>query len=220
MNTGHISQGPTLSARIRHLLRGYRSGCDFPVNQAPAEVVATYPNAKYILSVRDGGAQGWWKSFDGAVGVHFRNDWSHLVFMTLLYPVGFLRRMTIQIEQVRIMWEKRFGLVDATLYDKHNAMVKELVPKDQLLEFSVKQGWEPLCKFLDVPVPEEPFPKLNDQESMKTIYFGMKMFGACVWAGYIGLAAGGAYLVMRPEFGKRVLSGAVGWISSLQSRLT
>lgn len=36
----------------------------------------------------------------------------------------------------------------------------------QLLEFSVKQGWEPLCKFLEVPVPAEPFPRVNSTEEM------------------------------------------------------
>ena len=29
------------------------------------------------------------------------------------------------------------------------------------LEFSVKQGWEPLCRFLEIPVPDEPFPRVN-----------------------------------------------------------
>ena len=32
------------------------------------------------------------------------------------------------------------------------------MPADQLLVFSVKEGWEPLCEFLGKPVPEEPFP--------------------------------------------------------------
>lgn len=41
-------------------------------------------------------------------------------------------------------------------------MIRGLVPKERLLEWSVEDGWEPLCKFLGKPVPEnEPFPHAN-----------------------------------------------------------
>ena len=44
--------------------------------------------------------------------------------------------------------------------------VKETVPPSRLLIFEPKQGWEPLCKFLNKPIPEEPFPHVNDTSSM------------------------------------------------------
>ncbi|KAM0366855.1 hypothetical protein ACHAPK_008335, partial [Fusarium culmorum] len=34
-------------------------------------------------------------------------------------------------------------------------------PKERLLEWTVQDGWEPLCKFLDKPIPDEPFPHVN-----------------------------------------------------------
>lgn len=40
-------------------------------------------------------------------------------------------------------------------------MIRGLVPPDRLLEWSVEDGWEPLCKFLGKDVPDEPFPHLN-----------------------------------------------------------
>ena len=40
--------------------------------------------------------------------------------------------------------------------------VKSEVPSDRLLVFQVKEGWGPLCQFLGVSVPEEPFPNVND----------------------------------------------------------
>lgn len=43
----------------------------------------------------------------------------------------------------------------------HNDSVKEAIPENQLLVFEVKDGWEPLCKFLDVPVPTGDFPRTN-----------------------------------------------------------
>ena len=45
--------------------------------------------------------------------------------------------------------------------------VKKNVPSDKLLIFSVKEGWEPLCKFLNLPVPDGPFPNTNDTKMMQ-----------------------------------------------------
>ena len=39
-----------------------------------------------------------------------------------------------------------------------------MVPADRLLVWEVKEGWGPLCKFLDLPVPQEPFPRLVPRE--------------------------------------------------------
>ena len=44
--------------------------------------------------------------------------------------------------------------------------VKEKVPSDRLLVFEVKQGWKPLCDFLELPIPNEKFPNVNDSASM------------------------------------------------------
>ena len=61
-----------------------------------------------------------------------------------------------------------FGAIDAgeetavRFYNDWNEMVKNDIPEDRLLVFDVKSGWEPLCTFLDRPVPDEPFPNAND----------------------------------------------------------
>jgi len=47
-------------------------------------------------------------------------------------------------------------------YLDYNARMKALLPKERLLEFNVKPGWGPLCKFLDLPVPDVPFPRVNE----------------------------------------------------------
>lgn len=44
---------------------------------------------------------------------------------------------------------------------EHCNMIRGLVPKERLLEWTVNDGWEPLCKFLDKPIPDEPFPHVN-----------------------------------------------------------
>jgi Sulfotransferase domain len=43
------------------------------------------------------------------------------------------------------------------------------VPADRLLVYSVTEGWEPLCKFLDVPVPPTPFPRKNERAQMQRL---------------------------------------------------
>ena len=46
-------------------------------------------------------------------------------------------------------------------YREHNERVQAVIPKERLLIYNVKQGWKPLCKFLECDVPEEAFPREN-----------------------------------------------------------
>jgi Sulfotransferase domain len=69
----------------------------------------------------------------------------------------------------RIMWENTFSgnfedrEYAIEVFNRHNEGVKEHVPVDRLLVYEVKDGWEPMCVFLEVGVPEgKPFPHLND----------------------------------------------------------
>jgi hypothetical protein len=48
------------------------------------------------------------------------------------------------------------------VFAEHNAEVIRDAPADRLLVISPGAGWEPLCAFLCVPVPDEPYPRLND----------------------------------------------------------
>ena len=53
-------------------------------------------------------------------------------------------------------------------YEEHNRRVRELIPADRLLEYNVKQGWTPLCDFLEIDTcPQTPFPKTNSALSLK-----------------------------------------------------
>ena len=52
-------------------------------------------------------------------------------------------------------------------YHAYVEEVKAAVPADRLLVFQVTDGWGPLCRFLGVPEPPEPFPNLNDREQIK-----------------------------------------------------
>ena len=52
-------------------------------------------------------------------------------------------------------------------HEQWQKTVPEALPKDNFLIFDVKQGWEPLCKFLGKPIPEVPFPNMNDTKQMQ-----------------------------------------------------
>ncbi|MEP6467188.1 MAG: sulfotransferase family protein, partial [Parafilimonas sp.] len=50
------------------------------------------------------------------------------------------------------------------IFNDHNEEVKNYVPANRLLVFDVREGWEPLCAFLGVKVPDEPLPHTNKKE--------------------------------------------------------
>ncbi|KAJ6781535.1 hypothetical protein PWT90_05022 [Aphanocladium album] len=56
---------------------------------------------------------------------------------------------------------------------EHYQMVRRIVPAEQVLEFDFKDGWEPLCKFLGVPVPDVPFPYVNDEVEFLQMLHGL-----------------------------------------------
>ncbi len=73
-------------------------------------------------------------------------------------------------KMISTLLDKRFtGKIDdkqacIDAFNRHNERVAKVVPADRLLVFSATQGWEPLCKALDLPIPDEPFPKANTTE--------------------------------------------------------
>ena len=85
------------------------------------------------------------------------------------------------------------------IYHRHNDWVREVVPKDRLLEFNPADGWEPLCKFLGVPVPKSAdgrpidYPRTNDKAQYKIMVRVLMAAGLLSWA----LLAGLSYLVIR-----------------------
>jgi len=52
------------------------------------------------------------------------------------------------------------SMIDAM--ERWNDEVMSTVPSERLLVWHPEDGWEPLCAFLEVPVPDEPLPNVND----------------------------------------------------------
>jgi hypothetical protein len=63
-------------------------------------------------------------------------------------------------------------------FERHSAEVERTVPRDRLLVLDVKQGWQPLCDFLGVPVPSKPFPKLNSRDELGAALAATRAKGA------------------------------------------
>jgi hypothetical protein len=91
-------------------------------------------------------------------------------------------------------------------------MGRKLVPEGRLLVYDVKDGWEPLCNFWAVEVPDREFSRLNERESMRGIYFGMQLLGACVWCSHAVRFAEVAWLALRPDIVKGLIARAAGWM--------
>jgi hypothetical protein len=60
------------------------------------------------------------------------------------------------------------------VFNRHVQEVREAIAPERLLVFDVREGWEPLCRFLGVPVPSEPFPRLNDTASTQALIRKMR----------------------------------------------
>lgn len=80
----------------------------------------------------------------------------------LLMPNRWWDYMLVKLNQG--LYNHDFAANGKRAYLEHYAHVKEIVPAENLLEYHIKEGWEPLCKFLDKPVPDEKVPRLNSRE--------------------------------------------------------
>ena len=62
----------------------------------------------------------------------------------------------------------------ATAMEAYNKEVIAAVPEDRLLVWQIGDGWEPICEFMDLPVPTEPFPHVNESAGFEA---GIVRFG-------------------------------------------
>jgi hypothetical protein len=146
---------------------GYRATVDWPACSFYGELMEKYPDAKVILTVRD--PQRWYESAYNTIYTMTRAASSSPIFYvaSLVMPrAKGMKRARQMIEE--IVWERdlegRFEDREYAIetFERHNEEVEQSVPTDKLLVYEVKEGWGPLCEFLGVEVPEEPFPHLND----------------------------------------------------------
>ncbi|GIH69957.1 sulfotransferase family protein [Sphaerimonospora thailandensis] len=154
---------------------GYRSCVDWPASYFWRELAETYPDAKVVLTVRD--PAGWYTSLHALMTNGPRQafeEHAHEAGNTVMAAVESLRPLLQKIGRSVFEEEWRFGekapdeMSAIAAYHRHVAAVRESLPPERLLVFDVRQGWGPLCAFLGVDPPAaEPFPHLNDAESLR-----------------------------------------------------
>jgi Sulfotransferase domain len=140
----------------------FQSAVDWPASRFYKQLMALYPDAKVLLNVRD--PEAWYESMLKTVYPASR--------MGLSAPAeSILGRMGRMIDT--LSWQPLFhGRFEdkpyaLSVFERHNQEVQDYVPADRLLVWDVKEGWEPLCRFLGVAVPDTPFPHLHDTETFR-----------------------------------------------------
>ncbi|MCK2219080.1 sulfotransferase family protein [Actinomadura sp. ATCC 31491] len=157
-----------------HVLAGFRSTQDWPASHWWREQAEAYPEAKVVLTVRDPG--DWHASMQTLITsgpARFLPEDAPEDGATLLHGMLRLRPVLGRISASVFGGEQIFreGMPDVAesvaVFERHVAEVRESLPPDRLLVFDVREGWEPLCRFLEADVPDEPFPHLNDAASLR-----------------------------------------------------
>jgi len=194
----------------------YRSSVGVPSSTFYKDLMAVYPDAKVILTIRDS-PEAWYKSEDDTILLMTRDSatlsratFSHGFVFGLGMWLGhklIMKRETFPMHSKT--WHWAVGSTKAESLVKYEAWiddVKRVVPANKLLVYNVKDGWDPLVGFLGVPKPSTPFPRVNDtaefQRLMRTFAFMGYVLASLVGA----VVVGGVWAVAR--FGPSVWSGA------------
>ncbi len=168
---------------------GYAAAVDNPASCVWRELVAANPEAKVILTLHPGGADAWYEST--LETIYFTERMWQFQLLAAVSP--FARALGDMTHQ--LVWQRahRGTMVNRQAaiarYHEHIEEVKAAVPPERLLVYSVDQGWDPLCAFLDLPAPQSPFPHVNDRAEIQAT-IGLINLGAfgIIAAGAVGLA--------------------------------
>ena len=162
-NPGHAQQWVDAARGTlpdwHQLFEGYQASVDWPSCNYWREQLEAFPDAKVILSLRDG--EAWYTSV-----------------MNTIWPISNAPRDTDESKLAQTLafeniWTPIFGerMDDKehviAQFEAHNMRVQEEVPADKLLVYRAGDGWEPLCNFLQVPIPDAPYPRTNSTADFK-----------------------------------------------------
>jgi len=153
----------------RPILEGFNSTVDWPTTYFWRRLAADNPDAKIILTLRD--PEAWYRS--AAATIFGRM----LEFETLRAGDGAeaidpARRRHMEMVNTIIVENTFGGSLDKEnairVFTAHNDAVRREIPPERLLVYETGQGWEPLCRFLGVAVPETTYPRVNTTDDFAT----------------------------------------------------
>ena len=136
--------------------KGFASTVDFPGCTFWRQLSEFYPQARVLLSVRD--PEKWFESTQATI---FSDQ--AIARLSATPMAGFMDKVAWGVFTRERIHDREF-MIEA--FKRHNAEVERTIPRERLLVYDVAQGWEPLCRFLGVPVPDAPFPRTNSREEM------------------------------------------------------
>jgi hypothetical protein len=135
------------------------------------ELIEAYPDAKIILTTRT--REEWLLSMRRSIlKILSWRSWILLAYFdpefTGLY--WSLLNCTTSVLSLGIPAFKEAAYSNLLQsFDEHHEHIRSVVPAENLLEFHPSQGWDPLCKFLEIRVPDVHFPHLNEPSSLVKI---------------------------------------------------
>jgi hypothetical protein len=172
LDKGHADFGePDFDFIAQH---GYQATMDFPTALYYEKILTEYPNCKFILTTREN-SEVWFKSWSTLTksitpaanvgGTFISGVKQYSIYLRWLFAVVNKDDEFLTSKQAL---EHQNHDVAIQSYESHNQRVREIIPPEQLLEYSVKDGWSPLCDFLEVSsCPSTPFPKTNSARSVQ-----------------------------------------------------
>jgi hypothetical protein len=177
--SGDRAKGENLDL-IRRRTKGFAAITDSPGCGLVPELIELYPDAKVVCTVRD--AASWQDSMRNT-----GNAASKWFLRFVLFPVPSMRYFVDYINCLREQWIIMYTDADPPTirtYEEHISWLQSKVPEDRLVFFNVKDGWEPLCQALDLPVPVGvPFPMINDGHAIESFAKRQVGRGLKRWAG-------------------------------------
>ena len=144
-------------------LAGFPSTVDWPTTFFWRTLMAQNPSAKILHSERP--AEEWYQSISQTIFASLTRESapSERPFLP-----GF-REMTQRVILGGTFGNDLSKQNAIAVYERHNQAVSNEVPADRLLVFNARQGWEPLCAFLGVPVPDAPYPRTNSTDEFRAM---------------------------------------------------
>ncbi|KAL4936043.1 hypothetical protein BDV06DRAFT_205770 [Aspergillus oleicola] len=167
VGTSHQGDGAISRSDFDEILGHAEAVTDQPCSIFATELIEAYPEAKVILNHRD--VDSWYESITALILPHARGFWYHVLpwFQADMY---WAVQYTIHCFNMHF-----YGNLERNgkwVYRQHSATIRGALADepDRLLVWTVQNGWEPLCKFLGKPIPDEPFPAGNSLETTNRRY--------------------------------------------------
>lgn len=145
---------------------------DGPANYFWEEMANYWPKAKIILTIRDN-EDKWYQSL--LQFYHGTVKWcGKLAYLGVISPYGLMTERYLTMPYHRLVFgstnfhplvqdfnNKNNETIYKRKYREHNSYVQNQADPKRLLVMNVKEGWKPLCQFINHPVPKESFPFRN-----------------------------------------------------------